>query len=74
MNLILSILDNVLKTHQSSLVLVVCQIEYGCQLWNPHCKKDIHLIENVQRFHKENKNVAHLDYRERLAALELFSL
>ena len=41
----------------------------------PHRKKDIILIENVQRgFTKHIKNVAHLDYRERLAALELYSL
>ena len=44
-------------------------------MWNPHRKKDFLLIENVQRgFTKYIKNVAHLDYRECLAALELYSL
>ena len=65
------------RTRESFLfkALVLCRIEYAYQLWSPQRKKDIFLIENVQRgFTKHIKNVVHLDYRERLDALGLYSL
>ena len=55
--------------------LVLCRIEYACQLWKLYHKKDILLIENIQRlFTRHIKDVAHLDYKDRLSALRLYSL
>ena len=51
MNLGTRAVDAILKfplswPYQYKLNYFLC--EYACQLWNPHCKKDILLIENIQ--------------------------
>ena len=49
----------------------LCRLEYGYQLWNPHLKKDVLLLENIQGgFTRHIVKVSHLSYRERLAAFE----
>ena len=56
-------------------ILILCRLEYGWQLWNPHLKKDILLLENIQRgFTQHIAKVSHLSYSERLTALNLYSL
>ena len=50
-------------------------LEYGAPIWNPHTKKQITLVENVQR--RATKQIAgmkHLSYKERLQKLTLPTL
>ena len=55
--------------------LVLCRLEYGCQLWNHHFKKDIHLLEDIQRgFTWHIVKVSLLSYSERLSALNHYSV
>ena len=50
-------------------------LEYGATVWNPHFKKQITLIENVQRrATKQIPGLAHLSYLERLQLLKLPTL
>ena len=56
-----------------SLVLNI--LEYCCPLWSPHRFQDISKIEAVQRrFTSKIATVRHLDYWDRLKALNLYSL
>ena len=50
-------------------------LEYGATVWNPHFKKQITLIENVQRrATKQIPGLAYLSYLERLQLLKLPTL
>ena len=55
--------------------LVRSHLEYCCPLWNPPKTTDIQLLEGVQRtFTRKIWGVQHLDYWDRLKALNLMSL
>ena len=55
--------------------LVRSHLEYCCPLWNPQNRMDIQQLESVQRsFTSRISGVQHLDYWNRLRALNLMSL
>ena len=50
-------------------------IEYGNSVWYPYKRKDIHMIESIQRkFTKSIKELKTCEYEERLRALNLLTL
>ena len=55
--------------------LVVPRLEYCSQLWTPWKQRDVLAIESIQRtFTSKIIEVRHLNYWERLKALDLYSL
>ncbi|GAB0205561.1 hypothetical protein GRJ2_003021700 [Grus japonensis] len=55
--------------------LMIPHQEYCVQLWGPQDKKDMDLLEQVQRRDtKMIRGMKHLSYEARLRALELFRL
>ena len=55
--------------------LVRPTLEYGNVVWGPHLRKNINMIENVQkRFTKRIHGMSDLTYEQRLKALKLPSL
>ena len=58
------------------VVLVRLLLEYGIPVWDPHLKKDIDLLESVQRFATKicTKAWSAHPYEERLHSLNLDSL
>ena len=68
-----SILQSILQSAQHlPLTRKHLHLEYCCSVWNPHFRKDIELIEGVQR--RATKNVEHLHYNDRLEHLGLMCL
>jgi len=55
--------------------LIVPILDYCSQLWCPWSRKDIQLIESVQRtFTSRITSISHLNYWERLKILKLYSI
>ena len=54
---------------------VIPRLEYGCQIWSPHLKKDIIRLESLQKMITSKiDGVDGQNYHERLKTLKLYSL
>ena len=53
--------------------LILCKLKC-VQLWSPQHRKDMDLLEQVQRRDTSDQRVEHLSYEERLRELGVFSL
>jgi len=63
--ILLSIYKSIVRPH----------LEYCTPVWSPHYRKDKELLERVQhRFTRMFIHLRHLEYEERFATIDLFSL
>ena len=70
-------LDNLNSDNFRNLftTMISPHLEYAAAVWSPHMKKDIQLIENVQRrATKQLPKISKLPYSERLRQLDLPTL
>lgn len=67
--------QNIVSLSRLYKAFVRPHLEYGVQVWNPHLKKDIAVLESVQRrATKLAFEVRRLDYNDRIKAMNLTTL